>query len=150
MRTWLTAFGTGTLFGLGLAWSGMTNPARVLAFLDVTGDFDPTLALVMGGALAVTFPAFAWILKRPRPLLEPAFRLPTATRIDAPLVGGAALFGLGWGLAGLCPGPALKPGAAAAGRGVPVPRPGVPWPAGRSRGGEACPVVRRRRHGSRA
>jgi uncharacterized membrane protein YedE/YeeE len=101
MRTWLTAFGTGTLFGLGLAWSGMTNPARVLAFLDVTGDFDPTLALVMGGALAVTFPAFAWILKRPRPLLEPAFRLPTATRIDAPL------FGLGWGLAGLCPGPAL-------------------------------------------
>jgi uncharacterized membrane protein YedE/YeeE len=107
MRTWLTAFGTGTLFGLGLAWSGMTNPARVLAFLDVTGDFDPTLALVMGGALAVTFPAFAWILKRPRPLLEPAFRLPTATRIDAPLVGGAALFGLGWGLAGLCPGPAL-------------------------------------------
>lgn len=107
MRTWLTAFGTGGLFGFGLAWSGMTNPGRVLAFLDITGEFDPTLALVMGGALAVTVPAFAWVLKRPRPLLEPAFRLPTATRIDVPLIGGAALFGLGWGLAGLCPGPAL-------------------------------------------
>jgi uncharacterized membrane protein YedE/YeeE len=107
MRTWLTAFGTGGLFGFGLAWSGMTNPARVLAFLDITGDFDPTLALVMGGALAVTFPSFAWILKWPRPVLERVFRLPTATRIDGPLLGGAALFGLGWGLAGLCPGPAI-------------------------------------------
>ena len=72
MKTWATAFLTGGLFGFGLAWSGMTNPARVLAFLDVTGAFDPTLALVMIGALAV-----------------------------------AALFGLGWGLAGLCPGPAI-------------------------------------------
>lgn len=107
MKTWATAFGTGALFGLGLAWSGMTNPARVLAFLDVTGAFDPTLALVMAGALAVTLPAFAWVLRWPRPLLQPAFRLPTATRIDAPLLGGAALFGLGWGLAGLCPGPAI-------------------------------------------
>lgn len=107
MRTWVTAFGTGALFGLGLAWSGMTNPARVLAFLDVTGDFDPTLALVMAAALAVAGPAFAWTLRRPRPLLEAEFRLPTATRIDAPLLGGAALFGLGWGLAGLCPGPAI-------------------------------------------
>jgi uncharacterized membrane protein YedE/YeeE len=107
VKGWITAFLTGGLFGFGLAWSGMTNPARVLAFLDVTGDFDPTLALVMGGALAVTVPAFAWILRRPRPLLQPAFRLPTATRIDAPLLGGAALFGLGWGLAGLCPGPAI-------------------------------------------
>lgn len=107
MRTWATAFGTGGLFGFGLAWSGMTNPARVLAFLDVTGDFDPTLALVMAGALAITLPAFARVLRWPRPLLQPAFRLPTATRIDAPLLGGAALFGLGWGLAGLCPGPAI-------------------------------------------
>jgi hypothetical protein len=107
MKTWATAFVTGGLFGAGLAWSGMTNPARVLAFLDVTGAFDPTLALVMIGALAVATPAFARVLRWPRPLLGAAFRLPTATRIDAPLLGGAALFGLGWGLAGLCPGPAI-------------------------------------------
>ena len=97
----------GTLFGLGLAISGMVNPAKVIGFLDFAGDWDPTLALVFGGALLVAIPAFRPILKRPRPVLAEKFALPTKKDADARLLAGAAIFGIGWGLAGLCPGPAV-------------------------------------------
>jgi len=97
----------GLLFGLGLHVSGMTNPERVLGFLDVAGAWDPTLAFVMGGALLVTFPAFMLARKSQKPWFDSRFYLPSAGQIDRPLLEGAALFGLGWGLVGLCPGPAL-------------------------------------------
>lgn len=97
----------GLLFGLGLAVSQMMDPAKVLNFLDVAGAWDPSLMLVMGGAVAVTMPGFYVILKRPHPLFSPRFFLPDVGHIDPALLGGAALFGIGWGLAGLCPGPAL-------------------------------------------
>jgi uncharacterized membrane protein YedE/YeeE len=85
----------------------MMNPAKVIGFLDVTGDWDPTLAFVMGGALLVTVPAFRIISKRQRPVLADGFELPRKRAVDASLVGGAALFGVGWGLVGFCPGPAV-------------------------------------------
>ena len=97
----------GTLFGLGLAISGMVDPAKVIGFLDVAGDWDPTLVFVMGGALLVTIPAFRLILKRLRPVLADKFELPTNKDVDARLLGGSALFGIGWGLVGFCPGPAV-------------------------------------------
>ncbi|MEJ7872882.1 MAG: DUF6691 family protein [Rubrobacteraceae bacterium] len=97
----------GALFGLGLAVSGMVDPAKVIGFLDVAGDWDPTLAFVMGGALLVTIPAFRLIFKRPRPVLADEFELPTKKELDARLLGGSALFGVGWGLSGFCPGPAV-------------------------------------------
>ena len=103
----LVALFSGTLFGLGLAISGMINPAKVIGFLDFAGNWDPTLALVMGGALLVTIPFFRLILKRPRPVLEDRFELPTKTSLDGRLLGGAAMFGAGWGLSGFCPGPAV-------------------------------------------
>ena len=97
----------GTLFGLGLAISGMVNPQKVIGFLDLAGDWDPTLAFVMGGALLVATPAFRLILKRPRPVLAEKFELPTNKDVDTRLLAGSALFGIGWGLAGFCPGPAV-------------------------------------------
>ena len=97
----------GTLFGLGLAISGMVNPQKVIGFLDFAGNWDPTLAFVFGGALLVTIPAFHLILRRPRPVLADDFDLPTKKAVDGRLLGGAALFGIGWGLAGFCPGPAV-------------------------------------------
>jgi len=103
----LTAFGFGLLFGLGLLLSGMTDPDRVKAFLDVAGAWNPALALVMGGAIAVALPAFAFARRNSHSLLGEAIDLPAKRQIDAPLVIGAAIFGLGWGLAGICPGPAL-------------------------------------------
>lgn len=103
----VVALACGTLFGAGLTLSGMTDPARVLGFLDVLGNWDPTLAFVMAAALAVGLPAFQWVRRHPRPLLDSQYFVPEPTRIDANLLVGAALFGLGWGIAGLCPGPAL-------------------------------------------
>jgi uncharacterized membrane protein YedE/YeeE len=101
------ALAAGLLFGAGLALGGMTDPAVVLGFLDVAGAWNPTLAFVMGGALAVTFVGYRLVFRRAGPLLDGRFALPTAHAIDARLLGGAALFGAGWGLAGYCPGPAL-------------------------------------------
>ena len=101
------ALAAGMLFGLGLAVSEMINPARVIGFLDVAGRWDPTLAWVMAGALSITAPAFPLILRLRKPLLAGQFSLPLKSRIDRPLVLGAVLFGVGWGLAGFCPGPAL-------------------------------------------
>lgn len=107
MRANVFALAAGFLFGLGLWLSGMANPAKVLGFLDVTGNWDPSLMLVMGGALAVTFPGFRQALKLERPIAAPRFFLPETRHIDVPLVAGAALFGVGWGIAGYCPGPAM-------------------------------------------
>ena len=98
---------SGLVFGLGLILSGMANPAKVLAFLDLAGRWDPSLALVMAGAIAVALPAFAWAKRRKTSLLGTPLSLPASTTIDARLVGGGLLFGVGWGLAGFCPGPAL-------------------------------------------
>jgi len=100
-------FISGLLFGLGLAISNMVNPQRVLAFLDVFGVWDPTLAFVMAGALAITVPGFAKVLQREHPLFAKHYSLPIKAAIDGPLLAGAVLFGIGWGLAGLCPGPAI-------------------------------------------
>lgn len=103
----LLALVSGALFGAGLAISGMADPARVRGFLDLFGQWDPTLAFVMAGALLPM--ALAWRFQRrlARPLAAPAFDLPGTRQIDARLLGGSALFGAGWGLAGLCPGPAI-------------------------------------------
>ena len=103
----LSSFTVGLIFGLGIALSGMINPAKVLNFFDVAGAWDPSLAFVMGGALATTALGYRFVLRRDAPLLEPRFQLPTARDIDARLVGGAALFGVGWGIAGFCPGAAV-------------------------------------------
>ena len=98
---------SGAIFGAGLALSGMMNPARVRGFLDLFGDWDPTLAFVMGGAMLVM--GVAWVIQRrmAAPLNGPSFHLPGTALIDRRLIGGAVLFGIGWGLAGLCPGPAI-------------------------------------------
>ncbi|HWT16560.1 MAG TPA: YeeE/YedE family protein [Patescibacteria group bacterium] len=103
----LSALVCGTLFGAGLTVAGMTDPARVIGFLDVLGEFDPTLVVVMATALCVSLPAFQWTKRHARPLLDVRFFLPERTRIDRDLVIGSSLFGIGWGIAGLCPGPAI-------------------------------------------
>lgn len=103
----VSALFVGVLFGLGLAVSGMIDPAKIIAFLDVTGAWDPSLLVVMASALAVSFIGYRIALAREKPMLEPSFQLPTKTAIDRPLLLGSALFGVGWGLAGLCPGPAI-------------------------------------------
>ena len=107
MRDVLAGLAAGTPFGAGLGLSGMTDPAVVLGFLDVTGDWNPTLAFVTAGALAVTFVGYRLAWRRPAPLWGARFELPTATLVDARLLSGAALFGVGWGIAGWCPGPAI-------------------------------------------
>ena len=103
----VSAFASGLLFGLGLIVSQMVNPAKVLAFLDIFGSWDPSLALVMGGAVMVS--ALGTVIARRHgvPVLAPRLEIPTRRDLDPRLIGGAALFGIGWGLVGLCPGPAL-------------------------------------------
>jgi uncharacterized membrane protein YedE/YeeE len=103
----VTAFLSGLVFAIGLAVSGMSRPRKVLAFLDVAGDWDPSLAFVMAGAIGVSAIAFHFILRRARPLAAPRFAMPVPTQVDARLVVGSVLFGAGWGLGGFCPGPAL-------------------------------------------
>ncbi|OZI19279.1 hypothetical protein CAL26_16700 [Bordetella genomosp. 9] len=97
----------GLIFGVGLIVSGMSDPAKVLGFLDIAGNWDPSLAFVMAGAIAIGSIGFAIARRRKRSLLGAPMSLPTATRIDRRLIAGSALFGAGWGLAGFCPGPAL-------------------------------------------
>ena len=107
MKALASALGAGFLFGIGLWVSGMANPKKVLGFLDIAGDWDASLMLVMGGAVAVTLLGFRLVLKSPSPWIEKEFQIPPRTHIDAPLLGGAAIFGIGWGIAGYCPGPAI-------------------------------------------
>ncbi|ABE59944.1 DUF6691 family protein [Chromohalobacter israelensis] len=112
----LAGYVAGLLFGLGLAISGMTDPARVIGFLDVAGDWDPTLVFVLGGAVVTTFIGYRLVWRRQTPLFESRFQLPTRRDLDTRLLGGAALFGIGWGLSGYCPGPAVAS------------LPGLSWP----------------------
>jgi uncharacterized protein len=107
MQHRITEFFVGLLFGLGLILAGMTDPSKVLGFLDLAGTWDPSLALVMGGGILVGLGAFATAKKRTTSLLGGAMHLPTSAIIDKRLIGGSLLFGAGWGLAGLCPGPAI-------------------------------------------
>jgi uncharacterized membrane protein YedE/YeeE len=104
-------FAIGLLFGLGLVVGGMSDPAKVLNFLDIAaipaGTWDPSLAFVMGGGIAVTLVGFRLVLRRSRPILGETFHLPTANELDARIISGPAIFGVGWGLAGFCPGPAF-------------------------------------------
>ncbi|MEQ8509580.1 MAG: YeeE/YedE family protein [Rhodospirillaceae bacterium] len=107
MKRAVIALICGSIFGLGLTLSEMVNPAKVLNFLDVFGTWDPSLILVMGGAVVTTFIGYQLVLKRASPIFSEVFQLPTAKDFDSRLVTGAILFGVGWGLVGFCPGPAL-------------------------------------------
>lgn len=103
----LAALASGLIFGVGLSLSGMLDPARVRGFLDVTGTWDPSLAFVLGGAVFIATIGYRLSRRFSRPLLDDRYHLPTKTRIDPPLILGSAIFGIGWGVAGLCPGPAV-------------------------------------------
>lgn len=107
----LTSFAAGLLFGLGLLLSGMANPAKVIGFLDVAGAWDPSLALalalVMVGAIATALVPFTWAKRRERSLLDAPMQLPSKRDLDGRLIGGSLVFGIGWGVAGICPGPAI-------------------------------------------
>jgi uncharacterized protein len=104
---------SGLIFGVGISISGMANPAKVINFFDVAGTWDPSLIFVMGGALVTTFIGYRFVLRRPAPMFGARFVLPTKRDLDLPLIGGSAVFGVGWGIAGFCPGgsiPALGTG----------------------------------------
>jgi uncharacterized membrane protein YedE/YeeE len=105
-QNWMALF-TGILFGLGLGLSQMIDRERVLGFLDVTGRWDPTLLFVLGGAVGVTVVTFRFVLNMPQPIFGQKFQVPTRQDIDSPLVLGAAIFGIGWGISGYCPGPGI-------------------------------------------
>jgi uncharacterized membrane protein YedE/YeeE len=107
VRKIASALVAGFVFGIGLWVSGMANPQKVLGFLDITGNWDASLMFVMGGAVIVTGVAFRFVLHREKPFFSETFHLPQKKDIDVPLVAGAAIFGIGWGIAGYCPGPAL-------------------------------------------
>jgi len=107
IKSCVSALLSGVVFGVGLAVAQMTNPLKVQAFLDLAGDWDPSLALVMGGAVSCTLVGFHLVLKRRQPLWGDSWHLPTLFKVDRRLVVGAALFGIGWGLSGYCPGPAI-------------------------------------------
>ncbi|AXI41411.1 DUF6691 family protein [Sulfitobacter sp. SK011] len=106
MRNLLTFF-IGSIFGTGIAMSGMANPAKVINFFDVAGTWDPSLAFVMGGAVIVTFIGYRLVFCRSAPVYEPTFDVPTNRQLDARLLIGSGVFGVGWGIAGFCPGGAL-------------------------------------------
>ncbi|MDA8586206.1 YeeE/YedE family protein [Rhodobacteraceae bacterium] len=103
----LLCYAIGLIFGVGIMISGMANPAKVINFFDIAGTWDPSLAFVMGGALGITALGYRFVLKRPAPKLDSVFHLPTRSDIDMPLVAGSAVFGVGWGIAGFCPGGAI-------------------------------------------
>jgi uncharacterized membrane protein YedE/YeeE len=103
----VSAAAIGVVFGLGIVISGMANPAKVLNFFDVLGTWDPSLLLVMGSALVVTFVGYRSVLRRPAPTFDRKFHLPTKRDLDVPLIGGSVVFGIGWGIAGFCPGGAI-------------------------------------------
>lgn len=103
----VAAYLIGLTFGAGIMVSGMANPAKVLNFFDIAGTWDPSLAFVMGGALLVTAIGYFFVLKRPMPVLDAKFHLPVVREINLPLVAGSATFGVGWGIAGFCPGGAI-------------------------------------------
>ena len=107
MKAHISALISGSIFGLGLTLSQMVNPKKVLDFLDIFGHWDPSLLFVMAGALSTTFIGYRIVFRNQRPSFTQKFRLPTRTDIDARLVIGAVIFGVGWGLSGLCPGPAF-------------------------------------------
>lgn len=98
---------TGLVFGVGISISGMINPAKVFNFFDVAGTWDPSLAFVMGGAVMITFVGYRLVWRRDAPLFGGGFQIPTSNSIDSRLIGGSALFGIGWGIAGFCPGAAI-------------------------------------------
>ncbi|MBL6596163.1 MAG: YeeE/YedE family protein [Candidatus Puniceispirillum sp.] len=107
MTRLITALIIGAIFGIGLAIAGMLNPAKVVGFLDVFGDWDPSLALVMGGGVLVNAIGLRFVLEREAPIQSAEFLLPTASSIDKPLLAGSVIFGIGWGISGLCPGPVV-------------------------------------------
>ena len=103
----ITALGAGAIFGAGLVLAGMLNPAKVVGFLDIFGMWDPSLGLVMAGGILVNATGHYFVMKRHRPIFDTRFELPTSNNIDRPLLIGSAIFGIGWGLAGYCPGPVV-------------------------------------------
>lgn len=107
MKISISCLLAGVLFGCGLTVSQMINPAKVISFLDISGNWDPSLAFVMGAALTITFIGYRTVLKRKIPLLVDKFQLPSRSDADTKLIFGASIFGIGWGIAGLCPGPAI-------------------------------------------